>query len=65
MKSRPFKILGPHWPSGIASVVVPRFPWFAHAIAEVHRILLNFDARFLVRPKFNRLGVLRPAYWDK
>jgi hypothetical protein len=24
MKSRPFKILGPHWPWGIASVVAPR-----------------------------------------
>jgi hypothetical protein len=35
------------------------------AIAEVHRILLNFDARFLVRPKSNRLGARRPAHWDK
>jgi hypothetical protein len=37
------------WPAlavGIASVVAPRFPWFPDAIAEVHRILLNFDARF-------------------
>ena len=61
MKSRPFTILGPHWPSGIASVVAPRFPWFPDAIAEVHRILLNFDARFLVRPKSNTLDARRPV----
>jgi hypothetical protein len=65
MKPRPFKILGPHWPSGIASVVAPRVPWFPQAIAEVHRILLNFDAGFLVRPKSNRLNARPPAHWDK
>jgi len=39
MKSRPFKILGPHWPSGIASVVGAQISGFPDAIAEVHRIL--------------------------
>jgi len=65
MKSRPFKILGPHWPRASHSVVAHRLPWFPQAIAEVHRILLNFDARFLVRPKSNTLDARRPARWNK
>jgi len=46
MKSRPFKILGPALAAGIASWFAYRLPWFPQPIAEVHRILLNFDARF-------------------
>jgi hypothetical protein len=65
MKSLPFKTLAPHWPSGLASVIAPRFPWFPDVIAEVHRILLNFDARFSVRPKSNTLDARRPARWHK
>jgi hypothetical protein len=65
MKSRPFKILGRRMTAGIASVVGHRLPWFPQAIAEVDRVLLNFDARFLVRPKSNTLEPRRAAYWDK
>jgi len=46
MKSRPFKILGPALAAGIASWFAHRLPWFPQPIAGVHRILLNFDARF-------------------
>jgi hypothetical protein len=39
MKSRPFNILGPHWPSGIAFGGCAQIAVVFDAIAEVLRIL--------------------------
>jgi hypothetical protein len=61
----PFKILGPALAAAIAFGGCAQIAVVPQAIAEVDRILLNFDARFLVCPKSNRQGACRPAHWDK